>query len=309
MSRPRVVVVGSSNTDMVVNLPVLPVPGQTVLGGDFLQAAGGKGANQAVAAARLGAEVRFVARVGGDGLGQEAIRCFQAEGIVTDAVVVDRQAASGVALIMVDRQGENMIAVASGANARLTPNDVDAVAPYLPGAVLLTQLEIPEDAVARTVQLAHQAGIPVILNPAPARPLPDELLARVSILTPNEGELAVLSGREVRDPEAAESSARSLRKRGVATVIVTLGAQGALVVADRAAWLEPARTVQPVDTTAAGDAFNGALAWALAMRRPLADAVRLANLAASVSVTRPGAQPSLPTIAELRDLDPGIPSS
>lgn len=302
MSRPRVVVVGSSNTDMVVRLPVLPAPGETVLGGDFYQAAGGKGANQAVAAARLGAEVRLVARVGDDSLGREAVRRFQAEGILTDAVVVDREAASGVALIMVDSRGENMIAVASGANSRLTPADVEAVAEHLPGSVVLVQLEIPMEAVEHAVSMASRAGARVILNPAPARPLPDPLLQRVSILTPNEGELAVLAGRPVHDPETARLAAASLLERGVKTVIVTLGAQGALLVDSGGSRLEPARRVEAVDTTAAGDAFNGALAWALAGGATLAEAVRLANRAASISVTRPGAQPSLATRRELEEL-------
>ncbi|GAB4109798.1 MAG: ribokinase [Acidobacteriota bacterium] len=302
MSRPRVVVVGSSNTDMVVRLPVLPAPGETVLGGEFYQAAGGKGANQAVAAARLGAEVRLVARVGDDSLGREAVRRFQAEGILTDAVVVDPEAASGVALIMVDARGENMIAVASGANRRLSPADVDAVAEHLPGSVLLVQLEIPLETVERAVTLAWNAGAPVILNPAPACPLPDALLRQVSILTPNEGELAVLAGRPVHDPETARLAAASLLERDVNTVIVTLGAQGALLVDSGGSRLEPARRVEAVDTTAAGDAFNGALAWALAGGAPLAEAVRLANRAASISVTRPGAQPSLATRRELEEL-------
>jgi ribokinase len=302
MSRPRVVVVGSSNTDMVVRLPVLPAPGETVLGGDFYQAAGGKGANQAVAAARLGAEVRLVARVGDDSLGREAVRRFQAEGILTDAVVVDPQAASGVALIMVDSRGENMIAVASGANSRLTPADVEVVSEHLPGSVLLVQLEIPMETVEHAVSLASRAGALVILNPAPARSLPDPLLHRVSILTPNEGELAVLAGRPVHDLETARLAATSLLRRGVKTVIVTLGAQGALLVDSGGSRLEPARRVEAVDTTAAGDAFNGALAWALAGGAPLAEAVRLANRAASISVTRPGAQPSLATRRELEEL-------
>ncbi len=299
MSRPRVVVVGSSNTDMVVRLPVLPSPGQTVLGGDFYQAAGGKGANQAVAAARLGAEVRLVARVGDDDLGREAIRRFRAEGILTDTVVVDPDAPSGVALIMVDARGENMIAVASGANSRLSPADVDAVAGHLPGSVLLVQLEVPPATVEHAVSLARRAGAKVILNPAPALSLPDSLLRQVSILTPNEGELAVLAGMPVQDPDTAWKAAACLLERGVETVIVTLGAQGALVVDAGGSRLEPGRRVEAVDTTAAGDAFNGALAWALADGLPLDEAVRLANRAASISVTRPGAQPSLATRQEL----------
>ncbi len=299
MSRPRVVVVGSSNTDMVVRLPVLPSPGQTVLGGDFYQAAGGKGANQAVAAARLGAEVRLVARVGDDDLGREAIRRFRAEGILTDTVVVDPDAPSGVALIMVDARGENMIAVASGANSRLSPADVDAVAGHLSGSVLLVQLEVPPATVEHAVSLARRAGAKVILNPAPALSLPDSLLRQVSILTPNEGELAVLAGRPVQDPDTARKAAAGLLERGVETVIVTLGSQGALVVDAAGSRLEPGRRVEAVDTTAAGDAFNGALAWALADGLPLDEAVRLANRAASISVTRPGAQPSLATRQEL----------
>jgi ribokinase len=299
MSRPRVVVIGSSNTDMVVRLSELPAPGQTVLGGDYLQAPGGKGANQAVAAARLGAEVRFVARVGDDSLGKEAISRFRAEGILVDAVFIDPEAASGVALIMVDERGENMIAVASGANARLTPSDVEAAAAHLDGSVTLVQLEIPMETVDRAVQLARKAGARVILNPAPACPLPDRLLSQVSILTPNEGELALLTGKQVHDLPTARLAAESLLERGVGTVIVTLGAQGALTVGRSGSHWEPARRVTAVDTTAAGDAFNGALAWALASGRPLAEAVQVSNIAASIAVTRMGAQPSLPTASEL----------
>ena len=296
---PRVVVVGSSNTDMVVRAPHLPAPGETVLGGEFAMLPGGKGANQAVAAARLGGRVSFVARVGADVFGDNAVRGFEAEGIVTDRIVRDPAAPSGVALIGVDQQrGENAIIVAPGANGRLSPDDIARAADVIRSAdAVLCQLEIPVETVAAALTLARDAGVLTVLNPAPAQALPPELLANVSLLTPNEAEAAFLAGGAGSPAEAA----RELRGRGVGTVIVTLGAAGALIVSENGEQhIAGRRVANVVDTTAAGDCFTGALAVALGEKHSLEYAVHFANAAAALSVTRLGAQPSLPTRAETR---------
>ncbi len=304
--RPRIVVVGSSNTDMVVEAGRLPAPGETVLGGRFLTAAGGKGANQAVAAARLGADVALVARVGRDPFGDAALGGFECEGIRTEHVRRDDEAPSGVALILVGAAGENLIAVAPGANARLGPDDVDAAARAIETAdLLLLQLEVPFETVRRAAAIARAAGVRVLLDPAPAPALDllePALLAAVSILTPNESEAERLTGIRVEDDASAERAARALRERGVPVVVITLGAGGCLAIAEEGAIRVPGASLagaEAVDATAAGDTFNGALAWALAGGRPLAEALAFANRAASIAVTRRGAQPSMPTLSEL----------
>ncbi len=296
----KIVVVGSSNTDMIVQLPHLPKPGETVSGGAFSTAAGGKGANQAVAAARAGANVGLVARVGEDSFGEQAIAGFVGDGIDVSHVTRNPAAPSGVALIFVDDGGENCIAVAPGANATLTPEDVEAAEDLITGAeVVVMQLETPIESVERAAALAREHGVRVILNPAPARPLNDELLANVSILTPNESEAELLTGIQVSDDAGAEEAARALSARGVDIVILTLGSRGAYVFESDSGELVPGFEVQVVDTTAAGDVFNGSLAVGLAEGLPLARAVRFANAAAALSVTRLGAQPSAPTRSEI----------
>ena len=301
MKRPRIVVVGSSNTDMVVKAERIPVPGETVTGGQFVMAAGGKGANQAVAAARLGAEVTFVAKIGRDMFGDQAIDGYQKEGIVTDLILRDPQRHTGVALIMVDRHGENLIAVASGANHALTPQDVERAAERIRAAdAVMLQLETPMDTVQFTAQLAADAGVPVILDPAPAAPLDGSLLERVTYLTPNESEAERLTGIPVQDEASAREAAAKLLQSGARHVIVTLGSQGALVAGPDGATLIPGYHVEARDSTAAGDAFNGGLASALAKGLSLEEAVRQANLVGALSVTRMGAQPSLPTEEQLR---------
>jgi len=292
----RVVVIGSSNTDMILQMERIPRPGETILGGDFSMAAGGKGANQAVAAARAGGKVTLLARVGNDLFGQQAVDGFQQAGIETQHVIQDNEAPSGVALIFVAKDGENSIGVASGANGRLSPSDVDAAQSCLVLAnMLVMQLETPLETVQRAAEIASAAGVPVILNPAPAQSLGDDLLRHISVLTPNESEAEILTRIEVTDVHSARRAATALQARGIETVIVTLGALGALVAGKNFSDLVPAFQVEPVDTTAAGDVFNGALAVALAEEKQLADAVRFANAAAALSVTKLGAQPSAPT--------------
>jgi ribokinase len=294
-SRPRIVIVGSANTDMVVKAPRIPGPGETVVGSDLMMAAGGKGANQAVAAARLGARVTLVACLGTDVFGDQAIAGYQREGIDTTYIVRDAEHPSGIALICVDAHGENSIAVASGANAHLTPLDVDHARQAIADAhVLLVQLEVPLDAIRRAISIAHEAGVRVILNPAPARELDSPLLAQVSMVTPNEHEARVVVG----ELDQAQAIQRML-DAGVETVLVTLGAQGVLWATRETQQLVPAFPVQAIDTTAAGDAFNGGLAYGLGLGMSMAESIRYANAVAAISVTRMGAQPSLPTGTEV----------
>ncbi len=300
MAGPRIVVVGSSNTDMVVKAPRIPGPGETVLGGRFVMAAGGKGANQAVAAARLSGQVTLVARLGRDMFGRQTEENLEREGIDTSLLVWDEHSPSGIALIMVSADGENSIAVAPGANAEMTAADVDRAEPAIARAgILLVQLEVPLAAVARAIELARRHGVRVILNPAPAAPVPDELLSQVDLLTPNEHEAALLAGVPVQGSEGAEQVAQALLARGVQALAMTLGKRGALLASGDQRELVPARKVQPVDTTGAGDAFNGALACRWAQGYPLAEAVRYANAAAALSTTVMGAQPSLPTAKQV----------
>jgi ribokinase len=286
----RIVVIGSVNSDLVVRGPRIPLPGETVTGGTFLRADGGKGANQAVAAARAGADVTFVARVGEDDLGQVAVAGLAAEGIDVRHVGQDPDLSTGVALIMVDEAGENAISVAPGANASLSVDDVEEARAVIESAdVLLTQLETPLPAVERAAAIASAAGVTVILNPAPARPLPDSLMALVDVLTPNEGEAMYLSSED--RPSAAASKLRDL---GVTTVVVTLGAGGALIATEDRESSVPGFPVVAVDTTSAGDAFSGYLAVSIAEGLDLAGAVRRACAAGALATTVHGARPSLP---------------
>ena len=292
---PIVTVVGSSNIDMVVKVPHLPKPGETVLGGPFIMAAGGKGANQAVAAARLGAVVYLVARVGNDLFGQQALEGYRTEGIVTDYVFRDDQVASGTCLIMVDEQGQNCLAAAPGANDRLTSADVRSATEAIAASqILVLQLENPVETIAAAADTAHRYGVPVILNPAPAKLVPPALMRNVDILTPNESEAAALAGVRSLDEAGLEKTAQCLLDQGPRAVVITLGSRGALVATSRNKMLVPAFPVRAIDATAAGDAFNGALAVALSRGDELLDAVRFASAVAAISVTRLGAQPSLP---------------
>ena len=300
MKNSHSLVVGSSNTDMIIKLDRIPRPGETILGGAFVTAAGGKGANQAVGAARAGGQVTFIARVGHDMFGDQAVAGFIRDGINVNHVVRDKTNPSGVALIFVAKDGENSIAVAGGANAKLSPADVrKAKAAFAGASVLVMQLETPLETVQAAADFAAKTGVRVILNPAPAQPLPDKLLKCVSILTPNETEAELLTGIAVTNTASAAVAAAKLRARGVQTVIITLGARGAFVATEDGGQLVPGFKVKAVDTTAAGDIFNGALAVALAEGKPLKQAVRFANAAAAISVTRLGAQPSAPTRREI----------
>ncbi|MEO1263308.1 MAG: ribokinase [Bacteroidota bacterium] len=300
MDRKKIVVIGSSNTDMVVKSDRLPAPGETVLGGRFIMNPGGKGANQAVAAARLNGDVTFIAKVGNDVFGQEAISGFKSHGIQTDFVISDPDNPSGVALIMVDSNGENCISVALGANAALQKSDIDAAKKAIVQAdLVLIQLEIPMPVVEYAVQLAVNAGAEVVLNPAPAQPLTDQLLANLSIISPNETEAELLTGIQVEDLASIKKAAKALRDKGVETVIITLGSKGAYIQSKDLDELVPSPKVQAVDTTAAGDTFNGALVVGLSEGMSLLDAVAFANQAAAFSVTKLGAQASVPTRSEL----------
>lgn len=260
----KIVVIGSSNTDLVIRTPRIPSPGETLIGSDFMINAGGKGANQAVAAARMGGDVCFVACVGDDGFGAEAVRHYAGEGIDTSYIVRRNGVASGVALIAVDDAAENSIVVAPGANALLSPADIDAVESEIAAAdYLLVQLEIPMETVARATELAVRHGVRVILNPAPAAPIADEVLARLDLITPNRSETELLTGLKVENVGDAVAAAAWFRGRGVRRVAVTMGSAGALVADERGEEFVPAYRVEAVDTTAAGDVFNGALAVAL----------------------------------------------
>lgn len=296
---PKIVVVGSANTDFVLGVAQLPSKGETVLGNEFRVVKGGKGANQAVAAARLGGSVTFVAKLGTDSFGDQAVNAYREEGISTEFIVRDAETHSGVALILVNRNGENIIAVDPGANRYLIAADVQAASAAIEQAdCLLVQLEIPIDAVRAAVEIAHQYTVKVILNPAPAQKLSPEILKLVDYLTPNETEAAILAGEyPVSTDESSLPHLASILN--IPNLIVTLGSRGACIIRDSAITYIPTFPITPVDTTASGDAFNGALAVALARGESLPDAVRFANAAGAVTATRHGAQPSLPTKHEV----------
>jgi ribokinase len=295
------VVVGSANTDLVVRVPRLPRPGETVTGGQFQIAAGGKGANQAVAAARAGAWVTFIGDIGKDDFGNATLNGLRREGINTRYVVRSNSSPSGVALIMVDARGENLIGVARGSNDELLPRHVEAALPAIREArLLVVQLEIPLKTVRRAIELANRHGVPVLLNPAPVQPVPESLLRQATFLTPNEHELAALTGRTTKRKSAVESAAGKLRECGVEQVLVTCGARG---VCWRSAggirWF-PAPRVRAVDTVGAGDCFSGVFAAAIAEGKSVEEAIHFAAAAAAISVTRYGAQSSMPARREIR---------
>jgi ribokinase len=295
-----IIVIGSSNTDMVIKSKKLPVPGETILGGTFLMNPGGKGANQAVAAARLGGNVTLVTKTGNDMFGTEAGIIFKKEGINTRFVVVDGNNPSGVALITVDENGENSIVVAPGSNGTLSPSDIkDELFDTNPSDIFLMQLEIPASTVEYVADRAAVNGNRVILNPAPAMQLSNKLFGSLYMITPNETEAELITGIKVFDLQSAEKAAGRLREKGVRNVVITMGASGAYILTENISVLIPVIPVKATDTTAAGDIFNGALAVAISEGKGIEEAVVFANKAAAISVTRMGAQASAPYRKEI----------
>ena len=296
----KIIVIGSSNTDLAIKTIRIPEPGETVMGGTFMMTAGGKGANQAVAVARLGGDVAFVTKVGDDMFGDESRARYVKEGLPEKFLLVEKGTPSGVALITVDAKGENCIVVAPGANNALTCADVDAVRDEIAAAdYLLLQLEIPMEVVEHAAEVAVANGTKVILNPAPAAELSKTLIESLYLITPNRTECQLLSGVAIANEADAEAAAGKLMEMGVKNVIVTLGSKGSLVRTAEGCTVVEACRVESVDTTAAGDVFNGALCVALSEGKDLVEATRFASRASAISVTRMGAQSSVPYRAEL----------
>ncbi len=300
MNGKKILIVGSSNTDMVIKTHNFPAPGETILGGRFLMNAGGKGANQAVAAARLGGLVTFVGKIGDDIFGKQAVQQLEDEGINVDYVAIDPENPSGVALITVDSKGENSIVVAPGSNGTLSSFDFDkAIVELDESEFVLMQLEIPIPTVEHVARKAAQKLKKVVLNPAPAAQLSDELLKNLYIITPNETEAELLTGIKVSDQHSALKAAMALNIKGVEIVIITMGSAGAFLLSNGNYEIIGAPKVVAVDTTAAGDTFNGALVVALSEGKTIQESIAFANKAAAISVTRIGAQSSVPFRKEI----------
>jgi len=299
----RITVAGSIHMDFYINLPRLPVPGETVLGKGFTMLPGGKGANQAVGCARLGAYTYMVSRVGKDFMGEELLKNLRENGVDTRYIRVDEETHTGVAFILLDESsGENMIAVAPGTDYRVSVEDVDnSMKAIEESDVLLLQLEIPVETVYYAAKKAWEKGVKVVLNPAPARELPSDIYRYLYALTPNRVEASLLSGVEVKTIDDAVKAGRELVSRGVEYVVITLGREGSLIVSRDMAKHVPAFKVKAVDTTGAGDAFNAALAVAIAEARDMVEACRIANAAAAIQITRLGAQSGLPSREELEE--------
>lgn len=298
----RILVVGPSNTDMIIKLERLPTRGETIIGGEFATAGGGKGANQAVQCARLGAPVILLARIGDDPFGNRSVEQFQKEGIDISFIIRDPEHHSGIALIFVDKKGENMIAVAPGSNSFLSKEDVEkAREAFKISSTLLLQLEIPLEPVEASVFLAKEEGTRVILNPAPAQPLPQPVLSNIDILVPNETEAKILCGFPPDEDIPPQKLGELLLKKGVKEVIITLGSKGSIYINEKERFEVPAFKVESIDTTAAGDSFCGALAVALAEGKEIKEAIRFASACAAISTTRLGAQPSLPYRKEVEE--------
>jgi len=301
MNNEGVLVIGSANMDLVVTAERFPDPGETVFGKKFQMFPGGKGANQAVAAAKLGMKTFFIGKFGNDQFHKILTESMSKDGVSLEHTFIDEKESTGVAFIIVNREGQNEIVVISGSNMKLYPSDIESKKEvFKKCSVVLCQLEIPLETVMRTAELAQKNKAIFILNPAPAMQLPEELLKKTGYLTPNENELELLTGIKIVDYDSIERAAKSLVKRGVKNIIVTLGSKGALFVDKDRKIKFPANKVRAVDTTAAGDSFNGALAYSIAKGKDILEAVRMANFAASVAVTRMGAQSSLPVLDEIK---------
>lgn len=295
-----ITVVGSSNTDFSLSVESLPKNGQTVMGSDFIIAAGGKGANQAVQVARLGLEAVFVARIGRDHFGDKTVADLKKTGVNIRYIARDRERPSGAAMILVDKKGNNQIAVAPNSNGYLSVADVNIAKDIIKrSGVLLAQLEVPLSPVERAIDIARNAGVTIILNPAPFRKLDGGFLRKIDVLTPNETEAEALTGAAVKGVNSAARAGRILLKRGVKSVIITLGSLGSVIIDSHGVTHLSAPKMKAVDTTAAGDSFCGALAVSIAEGKSLIEAADFANYCAAISVTRPGAQPSLPTRKEI----------
>ena len=299
-----VIVVGSLNMDLVVRAPKIPRPGETVLGSDFKQVPGGKGANQADAASKLGAETAMLGAVGKDSMGDQLIQALKKDGVNVEMVLKKENLPTGVAAIVVEDSGNNAITVAPGANSALTPDDLSGMEKVFEKAkVMLVQLETPIDTVKASLRVARKNNVTTILNPAPATELDDEIFSLVDILTPNETELELLSGMETDSIEKVEAAGKHLLKKGVSKLIVTLGSQGSIHIEKDFVRLHPAYSVKAVDTTAAGDSFNAALAVSLAKGEPMENAITFATKVGAMTVTKHGAQTSLPLMGEVLEFD------
>ena len=299
-----VIVVGSLNMDLVVRAPKIPRPGETVLGSDFKQVPGGKGANQADSAAKLGAETAMLGAVGKDSMGSQLIRSLEKDGVNVDKVLVKDNLPTGVAAIVVEDSGNNAITVAPGANSGFTPDDLSDMDDVFKRAkVMLVQLETPIETVRTALRMARKNNVTTILNPAPAIELDDEIFSLVDILTPNETELELLSGMDTSNIERVEAAGKHLIQKGVSRLIVTLGSQGSIHIGNNSIKLYPAYNVKAVDTTAAGDSYNAALAVSISKGESLEDAIKFATKVGAMTVTKHGAQTSLPLVEEVEEFD------
>lgn len=304
MRAKKIIVVGSCNTDMVIKADRLPIPGETILGGVFLMNPGGKGANQAVAAARMGGNITLISKTGNDVFGKQSVMLYSNENINTDYVFSDPHHPSGVALITVDANGENCIVVASGANSSLSIDDIEKARKEIENSdLVLMQLEIPIEIVEYVAKIACEKGIKVILNPAPARALSNDLLKSLYIIIPNKSEAEILSGIKVTNIETAKQAANIISAKGVDHVVITLGSQGALIKENDNYHFVDAYKVEATDTTAAGDVFCGSFCVGLSEGKSILESVRMAAKTAAISVTRMGAQSSIPFRPEISQYD------